>query len=427
MTKTVRIGVVGLGYVGLPVAVAFAKQFEVIGYDVNAARVTSLQAGVDLNGEVAADDLLAVSLQFTTDVTRLQACNFIIMTVPTPIDHAKKPDFNPLIQATTAISSVIRPGSIIVYESTVYPGATEEICVPILEQSGLKRGVDFYVGYSPERINPGDTQHTFTTITKIVSAEDDRTLEIIAETYGKVIEAGIYRVTSIKVAEAAKILENTQRDLNIALMNEMSVICQALGISTYEVLAAAGTKWNFLKFTPGLVGGHCIGVDPYYLTHKAEQMGYHPQVILAGRRINDSMGIRIAQALIKKLIHLGVSIKGSIVTILGVTFKENVSDFRNSKVIDVIHELQEFGIYVQITDDLVDRDAFEAQHDMQLTELSDLKQADLVILAVPHRKYVEMGWSGLAALLSNDNGLIADIKGVLKVNEKPHSMNYWSL
>ena len=423
-----KIAVVGLGYVGLPVAVAFGKKGRIIGFDINEHRINTLKQGIDYTKEVESQDLLEADIDFTNDPSRLREADFIIVAVPTPITETKQPDLTPLIKASETVGSNLQKGAIVVYESTVYPGATEEVCVPVLEKaSGLKAGVDFFVGYSPERINPGDKEHTFTKITKVVSGQNDEVLEIIAGVYGSVVEAGVYRASSIKVAEAAKVIENTQRDLNIALMNELAIIFDKLGIDTAEVLKAAGTKWNFLPFTPGLVGGHCIGVDPYYLTHKAESVGYHPEVILAGRRINDNMGKFIATSLVKQMIHKNMPIQGARVTVLGLTFKENVPDLRNSKVIDVIRELQEFGVEVQVTDALADKDEAVREYGIELVDYDKLVPADAVVLAVPHDEYVEKGWEQFDRLLKHGKGIVVDIKSKLEKETCPENITLWRL
>lgn len=423
-----KIAVVGLGYVGLPVAVAFGKKGRIIGFDINEHRINTLKQGIDYTKEVESQDLLESDIDFTNDPSRLREADFIIVAVPTPITETKQPDLTPLMKASETVGSNLQKGAIVVYESTVYPGATEEVCVPVLEKaSGLKAGVDFFVGYSPERINPGDKEHTFTKITKVVSGQNDEVLEIIAGVYGSVVEAGVYRASSIKVAEAAKVIENTQRDLNIALMNELAIIFDKLGIDTAEVLEAAGTKWNFLPFTPGLVGGHCIGVDPYYLTHKAESVGYHPEVILAGRRINDNMGKFVATSLVKQMIHQNMPVQGARVTILGLTFKENVPDLRNSKVIDVIRELQEFGVQVQVTDALVDKDEAVREYGIELVDYDKLVPADAVVLAVPHDEYVEKGWEQFDRLLKHGKGIVVDIKSKLEKETCPTNITLWRL
>ena len=422
-----KIGVVGLGYVGLPVALAFSKKFPVIGFDINKKRIETLQQNEDYTGEVSSEELKTTNIHYTTNPTRLKECNFIIITVPTPIDETNRPDFAPLISASKTIGKQLQKGTIVVYESTVYPGATEEVCIPILEkESGLKAGHDFFVGYSPERINPGDKKQTFQTIAKVVSGQDQKTLETISEVYSQVVDK-IYPASSIKVAEASKVIENTQRDLNIALMNELAIIFNRMNIDTEEVLKAAGTKWNFLPFTPGLVGGHCIGVDPYYLTYKAESIGYHPEVILAGRRINDSMAQFITLSLLKLMIQRGIMIQGSRVTILGITFKENVPDIRNSKVIDMIQQLQDLGITVQITDPLAHADDVEKEYGLTLSSFNDLKPSDAVVLAVPHKSYMDLDWQGIRSLLDNQQGVVIDIKSVLHPKSCPEGITYWRL
>jgi len=414
-----KIAVVGLGYVGLPVAVAFGQKYPVVGFDVNEHRIETLKKNVDYTGEVSAEELKKARIKYTTSAEKLKDCNFIIVTVPTPISKSKRPDLSYLIKASETVGQNLQAGAVVVYESTVYPGATEEVCIPVLEKfSRLKAGRDFFVGYSPERINPGDKEHTFKNIIKVVSGQDENTLEIIADIYGSVVEAGVYRALSIKVAEAAKVIENIQRDLNIALMNELAVIFDRLDIDTNEVLKAASTKWNFLSFTPGLVGGHCIGVDPYYLTHKAESLGYHPQVILAGRRVNDSMGQFIAASLVKQMASNNINVPGSRVSVLGLTFKENVPDLRNSKVVDLINELKEFGIKVQVTDPLANPDEAEREYGVKLSAIEELPAADAVVLAVPHKEYLEMGWQGTLSLLRDGQGVVVDIKSVLDVASK---------
>ena len=386
-----KISVIGLGYVGLPVAVAFGKKNRTIGFDVNAERIRELQEGHDRTGEVSSEELAKTDLAFTNSLDELRKADFHIIAVPTPVDDAKRPDLSILLKASETVAKALKKGDIVVYESTVYPGATEEDCVPVLERvSGLTFGTDFTVGYSPERINPGDKEHTFTRITKVVSGSDSETLEIVASVYESVVTAGVHRAASIKVAEAAKVIENTQRDLNIALMNELALIFDRLGIDTLDVLEAAGTKWNFLPFRPGLVGGHCIGVDPYYLTHKAEKIGYIPQVILAGRRINDGVGKFIAQRTIREMIHAGQNILGSTVTVLGLSFKEDCPDIRNSKVIDIIRELQDYGITVQVHDPQADPLEVEHEYGLEIVPFEKLKPAAAVVVAVAHRQYREM-------------------------------------
>ncbi|ARU61203.1 GDP-mannose dehydrogenase [Tumebacillus avium] len=423
-----KIAIVGLGYVGLPVAAAFGEVVPVLGFDINQHRVDTLKQGYDYTNEMSAEELARTQIDYTADPARLAESDFIIVAVPTPIDQAKKPDLTPLIKASETVGKHLAKGTIVVYESTVYPGTTEEVCVPILERlSGLTAGVDFFVGYSPERINPGDKEHTFTSIVKVVSGMNEDTLQIVADTYGMVVQAGVYRASSIKVAEAAKVIENTQRDLNIALMNELAIIFDRLGIDTSEVLAAAGTKWNFLRFTPGLVGGHCIGVDPYYLTYKAESIGYHPQVILAGRRINDSMGKFIATSLVKQLALQNKLIQGARVSVLGLTFKENVTDLRNSRVIDIIEELREFGVQVTVTDALADGEEALHEYGLPLIPLEQLPPADAVVVAVPHQAYRDLGWNGVQGLLENGTGVVVDVKNMLEQRECPEGVVLWRL
>lgn len=407
-----KISVVGLGYVGLPVAVAFGKNARTIGFDINEARLAELREGVDRTNEVDALDLRKSDIEFTSDIAVLADADFHIVAVPTPVDDAHQPDLTPVERASQTVGRALKKGDIVVYESTVYPGVTEDICVPILEQmSGLQCGADFTVGYSPERINPGDKEHTFTRITKVVSGQDAPTLDVVAAVYGSVVTAGVYRAASIKVAEAAKVIENTQRDLNIALMNELSLIFDRMGIDTNSVLEASGTKWNFLKFKPGLVGGHCIGVDPYYLTHKAEMLGYHPQVILAGRRINDGMGAYVGQQTIKQLIRAGHDVGKCTVTVLGLTFKENCPDLRNSKVIDVIRELQSFGLGVQVCDPGADAQEAVHEYGIRLTPLKELQRAEAVVVAVAHKDFVELDAVDYQRLLKQ-NPVVVDVKGI---------------
>jgi UDP-N-acetyl-D-glucosamine/UDP-N-acetyl-D-galactosamine dehydrogenase len=388
MTQTVAV--VGLGYVGLPLAIEFGKHQPTIGYDLSIDKIAAYREHRDPTGEVAAEEFRASRhVRFTADATDLHAADAIIVAVPTPIDSARLPDFGPLLSASRTVGDNLKRGAIVIYESTVYPGATEEVCVPVLEQrSGLRWRQDFFVGYSPERINPGDKNHTLTRITKVVSGDSAQTLEAVAQLYAQVVEAGVYRASSIRVAEAAKVIENTQRDLNIALMNELALIFNRLGLDTLEVLEAAGTKWNFLPFRPGLVGGHCIGVDPYYLTHKAEMIGYHPQVILSGRRINDGMGKFIAEQTIKQMIAGSSSIKGARVNVLGLTFKEDVPDLRNSKVIDVISELRSFGVEVAVHDPVAAAEDAQHEYGIALTSWQQLEPADALVAAVSHRDYL---------------------------------------
>lgn len=422
------IAVVGLGYVGLPVAVAFGKQQRTIGFDINARRIGELKAGHDSTLEVEEVDLKASNIQFTADPADLRHADFHIVAVPTPIDNAKRPDMTPVLKASETLGKQLKKGDIVVYESTVYPGATEEDCVPVLERmSGLKCGSDFFVGYSPERINPGDKEHTFTKITKVVSGQTPEVLEIVAKVYESVVVAGVHRAATIKVAEAAKVIENTQRDLNIALMNELALIFQRMGIDTRDVLAAAGTKWNFLKFDPGLVGGHCIGVDPYYLTHKAQIAGYIPEVILAGRSINDNMGRYVAQQTVKLMIQANLAVNGGVVTVLGFTFKEDVPDLRNTRVIDIIRELQDYGVEVQVHDPCAHSDEAHEEYGIRLVDEKDLKPAQAVVLAVPHQQYLAAGWAGVTSRLSNQAGVVIDVKAKLDRATRPAAIVHWRL
>ncbi len=405
------LAVVGLGYVGLPLAVEFGKKYRTIGFDLSQPKIDAYKRFVDPTGEVSTAELQAsTGLAPTTDAAALREADFVVVAVPTPVDDAHNPDFTPLIGASRSVGRNLKPGAIVVYESTVYPGATEEVCIPILEaESGLTWGVDFFVGYSPERINPGDKLHTLTTIVKVVSGDNADTLDKVAEVYGSIITAGVYKASSIKVAEAAKVIENTQRDLNIALVNELSLIFQRIGIDTTEVLEAAGTKWNFLPFRPGLVGGHCIGVDPYYLTHKAERMGYHPQVILAGRRINDGMAKYVAEQTVKELIRLGSPVKGAHVIVLGLTFKENCPDLRNSKVIDVIRELESYGVTVHVHDPVAEAEEAVHEYGVELVAWEHLPQANAIVAAVSHQEFVDRPLDQLLAKLA-PGGLYVDVK-----------------
>jgi UDP-N-acetyl-D-galactosamine dehydrogenase len=420
-----KIAVIGLGYVGLPVAVAFARTgASVVGFDIDHNRVDELRSGRDRTLEVTPADLEQKTLRFEHEPSRLAGADFYIVTVPTPIDGAHRPDLGAILSASDTVGKVLKRGDIVVYESTVYPGAIEEECLPILaKRSGLAGGRDFTVGYSPERINPGDKEHRFESIIKVVSAQDKRTLDIVADVYGSVVKAGIHRAPSIKVAEAAKVIENTQRDLNIAFMNELSAIFQQLGIDTGDVLAAASTKWNFLNFQPGLVGGHCIGVDPYYLTFRAEKAGYHPEIILAGRRINDGMGTRVGRECMRALMQRGRA--NPTVTILGMTFKENVPDIRNSKVIDVVRELQRAGVGVQLTDPLASSDEAVQEYGISLTPIASLRPADAVVFAVAHKEYVAGGWPLIAKLLKDGEGIVLDIKAKLDRDKKPKGIDLW--
>ena len=420
------IAVIGLGYVGLPLAVGLAKHFpHVTGFDINAARVAALKDGHDSTGEIDDATLKASSVTVTDQLAEIEAAKIYIVTVPTPIDGDRKPDLTPLIKASETVGKVVKAGDIVVYESTVYPGLTEEECGPVLARvSGLTQGKDFKLGYSPERINPGDKVHTVENIVKVVAGEDAATTDLLAELYGTVIKAGIHKAPAINVAEAAKVIENTQRDINIALMNELALIFDTMGIRTKDVLEAAGTKWNFLPFTPGLVGGHCIGVDPYYLTTKAERMGYHPQVVLSGRRINDGMGAFVAQKLIKMLVAADKPVRRARVGILGVTFKENVPDIRNSRVPDIITELDTYGVVSLIHDPRADNAEVEHEYGLSLVEESELKDLDALILAVPHSDYLE---AGLQKLLDAHKDLILiDIKSALNPADYA-AHTYWSL
>lgn len=423
-----KIAVIGLGYVGLPVALAIAKKFpNTVGFDINNDKIATLNQGIDSTGEVSSSDLKNTSLKITCETVDLVDCNFYIVAVPTPIDDNRVPDLTPLIKASETIGKVLKKGDVVVYESTVYPGVTEEVCGSVLARvSDLQQGVDFKLGYSPERINPGDKTHTLEKIVKIVAGEDPETLEHVASVYSAVVDAGVYRAQSIKVAEAAKVIENTQRDLNVALMNELAIICDRLNIRTSDVLAAAGTKWNFLPFTPGLVGGHCIGVDPYYLTAKAQQVGYYPQVILAGRRINDNMGQFLGSRLVKLLVEANVTIKNARVAILGLTFKENVPDLRNSRVPDIIHELQQFGIKPLVHDSLAENAHAVHEYGIQLSDWKELTYLDALILAVPHQEYLEIPADRLFAHI-RPGGIFMDIKSIFAPTDVPANINYWSL
>jgi UDP-N-acetyl-D-galactosamine dehydrogenase len=423
-----RIAIIGLGYVGLPVAVALARVFPgTIGFDISERRVAALREGIDHTGEISSAELGEAALTFTTSPADLAGVGFFIVTVPTPIDEQRCPDLEPLRQACRTIARVLRPGAVVVFESTVYPGVTEEVCGPLLGQlSGLQPGVDFGLGYSPERINPGDTTHRLGNVIKVVSASDEKTLARLVKVYGPIVPAGLHRAPSIKVAEAAKVIENTQRDLNIALMNELALILDRLGLRTRDVLAAAQTKWNFLPFTPGLVGGHCIGVDPYYLTAKAEIVGYHPQVILAGRRINDGMAAFVAQRLVKLLIQADLSVRHARVGILGMTFKENVPDLRNSKVADILTELQQYGMAVRIHDAMASAADVEAVFGLAPSPLEAFTDLDALVLAVPHKAYLQLKPSRLFAMV-RPGGALLDVKSVLRPEDAPADRIYWSL
>lgn len=421
-----KIAVVGLGYVGLPVAVSFGKQHEVIGFDISEQRIKELKDGYDRTNEVNDKNLSETNIIYTADKNELKKADFIIVAVPTPINKHNQPDLTPLLKASESVGSVMQKGTIVVYESTVYPGATEEDCIPVLEKySGLQSGKDFFVGYSPERINPGDKIHTFETIIKVVSGQTPEVLDIVAEVYSSVVKAGVHKAATIKVAEAAKVIENTQRDVNIALMNELSVIFDKMNVNTKDVLEAAGTKWNFLKFSPGLVGGHCIGVDPYYLTHKAQELGHHPEVILAGRRINDGMAKHIASSIIKKMLKKGFPVVGANINVLGLTFKENTPDLRNTKITDVIKELKDFGLNVIVND--VEADPIEAKkfYNIDLKSVEELKSEDALVFAVPHEDYLKNKETYLK--LVSDNGVIFDIKGIIKYEDLKENQSIWRL
>ncbi len=410
------VAVVGLGYVGLPLAVEFGKKFRTIGFDLSEQKVQNYRGFCDPTGEVSSDDLRAATqLTVTTDPAQLSEADYIVVAVPTPVSEAHQPDFSPLVSSSTSVARHMKKGAIVVYESTVYPGATEEVCVPILEkESGMRWKRDFHVGYSPERINPGDKEHTLTKILKVVAGDDADTLEKVARLYESVITAGVHRASSVKVAEAAKVIENTQRDLNIALMNELAIIFDKIGIDTLEVLQAAGTKWNFLPFRPGLVGGHCIGVDPYYLTHKADKLGYHPQVILAGRRINDGMGKFIAEQTVKHMIRAGSHVKGAKVIVLGLTFKENCPDLRNSKVIDIINELKSYGIDILVHEPVGDSKEAKHEYGVNLSAWDDLPQADAIVAAVAHEEFLNRPLSDFLGKLKK-GGAFIDVKSKFDV------------
>jgi len=423
------IGVVGLGYVGLPLAIEFGKKFSTIGFDLKHDAIVSYKNGIDPSGEVANEDFVAAhNLEFTEKPDMLSSADYIIVAVPTPIDSAKQPDLRPVISASETVGSFMKKGSVVIFESTVYPGVTEEICVPILEKaSGLQWKQDFYVGYSPERINPGDKERTLTKIVKVVSGDTKQTLENVSELYGEIIDAGIYPTSSIKEAEAAKVIENTQRDLNIALINELAIIFDRMGIDTLNVLKAAGSKWNFLPFRPGLVGGHCIGVDPYYLTHKAESMGYNPQVILAGRRINDSMGKYIVEKTVKMLLNSNIDIRTSKVGVLGLTFKEDCPDLRNSRVVDIIEELKLFGISVLVHDPKVSSDDAKKFTGIPLCKWEDLVDLGALIIAVPHKEYCEKSVDEITGTLKK-GGCLIDVKSMLDYDEvEDKEVNFWRL
>ncbi len=424
LQKKAKLALVGLGYVGLPLALAFAKEVPVIGFDIDEGKLAKLRRGEDPSGEVEAECFEGSDIEFTSSEARLGEAGFYIVAVPTPIDRSNNPDLKPLLEATATVGRVLKKGDYVVYESTVYPGCTEEECVPILERlSGLKEGEDFKYGYSPERINPGDKLHRLDNTIKIVSGCDGTALETIAKVYGLVVKAGVHRTGSIKVAEAAKIIENTQRDVNIALMNELSIIFSRIGVNTYEVLEAAGTKWNFQRYSPGLVGGHCIGVDPYYLVHKAAEKKYHPQIISAGRFINDTMGGYIAKRVVKEIISAGKSSVGSRVLVMGMTFKENVSDIRNSKVVDIVKEMKEYGCVVEVVDPRADRDQVWQEYGIRLKETPG-QDYDAIVVAVCHREYMELSEDYFCSMAS-PGAVLVDVKGIYR--GKIGRLRYWSL
>lgn len=427
-----KVSVVGLGYVGMPIAYAFSKVIGVIGFDINERKIELYKKGIDPTNEVGGENLKKSTIEFTADASRLSEAKFHIVAVPTPINTDKTPDLFPLKSASTVLGKRLVKGSIVVYESTVYPGVTEDICVPILErESGLVCGVDFKVGYSPERINPGDKEHRLESIVKVVSGMDNEALEIIAKVYELVVHAGVHKAASIKVAEAAKVIENSQRDINIALMNELSIIFNKMGIDTKSVLEASGTKWNFLKFYPGLVGGHCIGVDPYYLTYKAEQLGYHSQIILAGRRINDDMGRYVVENLIKNLIKAGIHVNEAKIAILGFTFKENCPDTRNTKVIDIVNELLEYGITPMIADPVADVEEAETEYGLRFHQIGEIQEVDAIIIAVAHSEFIQMPKDELEKMFRNtkdEQKVLLDLKGILNREEYvTRGYKYWRL
>ncbi len=430
LTGEKALAVVGLGYVGLPLCTAFGKVFKkVIGFDIRSSRIEELKKGIDFTGEVPSEDILNPNIEYTDDPEFLRFASFIVVAVPTPVDKHNMPDLRPLISASQTVGRYLSKGSVVVYESTVYPGVTEEICIPVLEEhSGLKCGVDFKVGYSPERINPGDKFHTLENIVKVVAGQDEETTELLAQVYGKVVKAGIYRASSIKVAEAGKVIENIQRDLNIALVNELAIIFHKLGIDTKEVLEVAKTKWNFAPFEPGLVGGHCIGVDPYYLTFKAQEVGYHPEVILAGRRINDYMGKYVAEQTVKELIKSSIQVKGSKILIMGITFKENIRDIRNTKVVDIYKELLDYGVEVYIYDPLADRGEVKREYGIELVDKPEEKVPyDGIVVAVKHRQFRELPPEYFKSLVK-EKAVFVDVKGIYKREDFLQlGFRYWRL
>ena len=429
LAKEEKLSLVGLGYVGMPIAVAFAKKVDVVGFDLNKKKIELYKNGIDPTNEVGDDAIKNTTVEFTDDESKLKEAKFHIVAVPTPVNDDHTPDLSPVEGASEILGRNLTKGSIVVFESTVYPGVTEDVCIPILErESGLKCGVDFKIGYSPERINPGDKVHRLETIMKIVSGMDEESLDVIAKVYELVVDAGVHRAESIKVAEAAKVIENSQRDINIAFMNELSIIFNKMGIDTQSVLKAAGTKWNFLNFYPGLVGGHCIGVDPYYLTYKAEMMGYHSQIILSGRRINDDMGKYVAENIVKKLISADKNVKNAKVAILGFTFKENCPDTRNTKIIDIVNELGEYGITPVIADPQADADEAERLYGIKFANIADIKDADAVVLAVAHDCFKELGMDSIDKLYGEGEKIMIDIKGLLNRKDYENAgYSYWRL
>lgn len=429
-SKDEKISVIGLGYVGLPVAIEFAKKYDVIGFDIDEQKVAKYRSGIDVTDEVGNEMVQQTTMTFSTEEADLQNCKFHVVAVPTPINTDKTPNLTPIISASKTVGRNLTKGSVVVFESTVYPGTTEEVCIPILEeQSGLTFGVDFKVGYSPERINPGDKVNTLTKIIKVVSGSDEEALQVISDVYSSIIKAGVHEAESIRVAEAAKVIENSQRDINIAFMNELSMVFNKMGINTKAVLEAAATKWNFLNFTPGLVGGHCIGVDPYYFTYKAEQLGYHSQIILAGRKINDNMGKHIASNIIKTMIKAEQQVNGARIAVLGLTFKENVADVRNTKVIDIIKELTDYGVNVLVHDPVAEKDEVFEEFNIQLVDKDELTDVDTVVLAVPHDIFKEnYTLNKLQQLYSNEKKVLVDIKSVFDQKEcEAKGFHYWSL
>jgi UDP-N-acetyl-D-galactosamine dehydrogenase len=412
--ENVNLAVVGLGYVGLPLAVEFGKRFPTTGFDISEGRIKQLREGIDHTLEISREELVATKhLKYANDIEQTASCNVYIVTVPTPVDTAKRPEFTPLVRASESVGKVLKPGNIVIYESTVYPGATEEVCVPILERvSGLKYNVDFFCGYSPERINPGDKQHRLTTIRKVTSGSTPEVADLVDRLYAAIITAGTHKASSIRVAEAAKVIENTQRDVNIALINELALIFNKLGIDTLEVLEAAGSKWNFLPFRPGLVGGHCIGVDPYYLTHKAQEIGYHPEVILAGRRINDGMGAYVAEQVLRLMARRGLSMVGARVLILGLSFKENCPDLRNTRVIDIVEELKQYSARVDVYDPWADAAEAKHEYDLSLVTRPEPGAYDAIILAVAHKQFMELGAEGIRAF-GKQGSVLYDVKSLL--------------